>query len=133
MMEVGAGVPRQWAEGFARLKLARPAPGFLPQRWRQIIDDGGKFLDRWGAVAAGLGWSSEDVFGVDPAVPAVRYDAMGLVPLIGGGTVTKITEHAATIRRESESELVYLRCPGVGGVALWDLQSDLSNKSRPRQ
>jgi hypothetical protein len=31
-----------------------------------LIDDGGKFLDRWGVEAARLGWSALDVFGAHP-------------------------------------------------------------------
>ena len=59
----------------------------------------GLFLDRWGSEAAVLGWRTEDVFGIHPAAPSARYDAMGLVPLIGGGEVTVIDGIHPTIRR----------------------------------
>ena len=122
LIEYGAGVPREWAEGFARLELAKPPTGFDARRWRTLIDDGGKFLDRWGAEAARLGWSALDVFGAHPVAPAVRYDAAGLVQLISGGEVIAVRADRATIRaRLSRSELTYLRSPRAGAVALWDL------------
>jgi len=122
LVEYGAGVPREWAEGFARLDLASPPKGFDKRRWRTLIDDGGKFLDRWGAEAARLGWSALDVFGAHPIAPAVRYDAAGLVLLIGGSDVLAVTERSATIRRpSSENTLTYLRTPRQGAVALWML------------
>jgi hypothetical protein len=121
LVEVGARVPRAWAEGFARLDLASPAPGFSDERWRRLVDDGGRFLDQWAKEAAVLGWSPLDVFGVHPSAPAARYDAMGLVPLISGGEVVALTKTSATIRGRSGRELVYLRRTGSGAVALWDL------------
>jgi hypothetical protein len=122
LVEYGAGVPREWAEGFARLDLAVPSKGFDPRRWRTLINDGGRFLDRWGVEAARLGWSALDVFGAHPVAPAVRYDAAGLVQLISGGEVIAIRTDRATIRAMlSRSELTYLRSPRAGVVALWDL------------
>ena len=122
LVEYGAGVPREWAEGFARLDLAQPPKGFDERRWRTLIDDGGKFLDRWGGEAARLGWSALDVFGAHPIAPGARYDAAGLVLLIDGGEVIAIRLDRATIRsRLSPSELTYLRTPKAGVVALWDL------------
>lgn len=122
LVEYGAGVPREWAEGFARLDLAKPPKGFDDRRWRTLIDDGGRFLDRWGREAAQLGWTEKDVFGVHPVAPGARYDTMGLVPLIGGDDIIAISERSATIRaRTSGSTLVYLRRPRAGSIALWEL------------
>jgi hypothetical protein len=121
LVENGAGVPREWAEGFARLCLHPPAPGFSPRRWQQLIEDGGRFLDRWGSEAAGLGWTALDVFGVHARAPAVRYDAAGLVPLISGGEIVAIMADRATIRGWGGGLLTYLRRPRSGAVALWEL------------
>jgi hypothetical protein len=124
LIEYGAGVPREWAEGFARLDMAQPPKGFDERRWRMLIDDGGKFLDRWGGEAARLGWSVFDVFGAHPIAPGARCDAAGLVTLIDGGEVIAIKADRATIRScRSSSELTYLRTPRAGVVALWDLLS----------
>lgn len=121
LIEYGAGVPRAWAEGFARLDLSSPPKGFDARRWRQLIDNGGRFLDRWAARAAQLGWLAEDVFGVHPLAPAANYSLMGLVPLIGDGEVTDIGDGGASIRMRFGSILVYLRRPQKGAVTLWEL------------
>ena len=124
LVEYGAGVPREWAEGFAQLDLATPPMGFDQRRWRTLINDGGKFLDHWGAEAARLGWSALDVFGVHPIAPAARFDAAGLVLLISSGEVLAINHMSATIKsRSSNSTLTYLRTPREGAVALWALQT----------
>jgi hypothetical protein len=121
LVEYGAGVPREWAEGFARLNLASAAPGFGGTRWQQVIDDGGRFLDRWASEAAQLGWRAVDIFGIHPLAPAARFDVMGLVPIINGGEVVAITERSATIQSPGGSRLVYMRRTAGGGVCLWEL------------
>ncbi len=121
LVEEGAGVPRDWAEGFASLDCAKPPTGITPSRWRQVIDDGGRFLDVWAQKAAALGWSALDVFGVNPAGPAVRYDGMGLVPLIGGHRVVAITADSARIESGPGRFQTYRRRPSPGAVALWEL------------
>jgi hypothetical protein len=120
LIEYGAGVPREWAEGFARLDLASPPVGFDAKRWRTLIDDGGKFLDRWGGETARLGWSALDLFGAHPVAPAFRYDAAGLVNLISGGDVVDIRTDRAVIRTPSGTSLTYYlrrlsRCGGAVG------------------
>ena len=89
LIEYGAGVPREWAEGFARLDLASPPAGFDAKRWRTLIDDGGKFLDRWGGEAARLGWSALDLLGAHPVAPAFRYDAAADEIHQAGGVVSE--------------------------------------------
>jgi hypothetical protein len=64
--EDGAGAPRNWAESFVRLDIAERPPDFTGKAWRKLIEDGGRFLDRWANEAARLGWSALDVFGVHP-------------------------------------------------------------------
>ena len=72
IVEEGAGVPREWAEGFA-VMCSIPAPtGFSPERWRRIVDAVGVFIDKWAARAIACGWSDLDVFGCDAAAPEVR-------------------------------------------------------------
>jgi hypothetical protein len=45
--------------------------------WRLALDDGGLFLDQWGAEAAALGWTPGDLFDV----------RAGLVWWLGGARV----------------------------------------------
>ena len=122
LVEYGAGVPREWADGFARLDCSKPPPGYPLPRWHQIINDGGLFLDRWAHQAAGLGWTALDVFGVNPAAPLVRYDGMGLVPLIQGCRVISIAADSAQIKTSSGNTQTYSRRPRPDAVALWQLR-----------
>ena len=132
LIEDGASVPRAWAEGLASLDLAAPPAGFTPALWQQVVEDGARFLDRWGSEAAELGWSALDVFGVHPVVPTSRFDAMGLVPLIRGGEVVAIAAERATICTPHGGQLTYLRRPRPGAVAFWDLayQGRLAREAR---
>jgi len=123
LVEEGAGVPREWAEGFARLDVSRRPDGFSQRQWEQIVSDGGRFLDHgWAERAVAIGWSAVDVFGVHPLAPSARYDGMGLVPLISGGQVVDIKPDRATIMTPSEETLVYyLRRESRIAIPLWDL------------
>ena len=122
LVEYGAGVPREWAEGFARLDCSKPPPGYPLPRWHQIINDGGLFLDWWAHQAAAFGWTALDVFGVNPAAPLVRYDGMGLVPLIQGCRVISIAADSAQIKTSSGNTQTYSRRPRLDAVALWQLR-----------
>jgi hypothetical protein len=43
IIEYDGGIPRKWAEGYARLDPNRP-PGDVPlKRWQRFVDDVGKF------------------------------------------------------------------------------------------
>src|SRR5690349_17244654 len=55
--EYDGGIPRLWAEGFARLHHDRPPGDVPPKRWVALINDIGRFLDsQFCAIAAALGW-----------------------------------------------------------------------------
>ena len=122
IVQYGAGVPRDWAGGFARLDRAVPPKGFSPARCQRVIDDGGRFIDRWASQAAALGWDTVAVFGVDPAAPGWRLDNAGLVVLIDGADVTAITDRTAMLRLRTGSVQVYHRQDSTGAVPLWVLQ-----------
>ena len=93
-----------------------------PQHWSQFVRDARRFLEEWGAEAARLGWSAEDVFGVHPLAPDARYDVMGIVLLIRGNEVIAISEHRATIRTAGGGLMTYYRYrPNTGAVAVWEL------------
>ena len=57
----GAGVPLRYAMTFARLNHVRPE-GLSEARWRQLIDDAGRWLDAFGKRADGLGIKAETIF-----------------------------------------------------------------------
>jgi hypothetical protein len=119
-----AGVPREWAEGFARL-ATMPAPaGVALWRWQQVVGDGGRFIDRWAVKAAALGWRTLDVFGVHDLKPAERHDAAGLVWTIQGREIVAIAENSARLRAKTGAVLTYARRdpPDPEAVAVWELR-----------
>lgn len=124
IVQFDAGVPEEWAVGYASLLNWMPEGlrkgGYTAQRWQRVIDDGGKFLDQWGTQAAALGWDATDVFGVDPDAPAARIDAMGLVFLINGRTVQAITALSARLVNERGGALTYYRrTSSQKGMPVW--------------
>jgi hypothetical protein len=110
--------PAGWHAIFEELKLME-APEWLGlDRWFEIIDDADAFLSNWGRAAHDLGWTAFNLFGVHAVAPGCRYDAMGLVPLLEGGSVFALTETTAAIRRRSGSTLTYMRKQTSGSVLL---------------
>jgi hypothetical protein len=110
LVEIGAAVPRQWAEEFATLEAAAPNLGFSEADWRLLVDDGG----RWTSQAIRAGWRAKDVFDVRPC-PDFCVAKVGLVQLIAGGEVVKISEHNATLCSVGRATFIYDR--RVNGAA----------------
>jgi hypothetical protein len=54
-MAVG-GVPEPYLDAWAHLQVRKPMQ-VSDERWRQLINDAGRFLDAWGALAAGFQWA----------------------------------------------------------------------------
>src|SRR5262249_32585543 len=89
----GPGIAPSTCEGLNSLisflsQLEARCPELVdPGSWQQAIEDGRRFLARWGEQAEGLGWSSRDLFGLAPVPdkPAAnyrrlsRYDETGLI------------------------------------------------------
>lgn len=124
IIEQGAGVPREWAEGFARLDTERP-PGDVPaRRWLSFVDDAGRFLDGgWANRAAALGWGPLELFGADRLKPFARVDKMGLVWLLNKRRLLALTKDTAAIENRNSPPHTYRRVPAQDGhMALpWEL------------
>ena len=119
---------------FAHLQLTPPALVDVAC-WRQCVEDGKRFLAKWGEQAEVLGWTSGDLFGLHP-VPAEphpsfsrlsRYDAAGLYWLLQGKEVIALTADTATIRNPATGSLTTYRRfnkPALGplGDSLDDLK-----------
>jgi hypothetical protein len=124
IIEYGAGVPREWAEGFARLDPGRPPDDVPGKRWLQFVHDCGMFLDGgWAARAAALGWGPLDLFGCDRERPFARVDHLGLLWLLKGGTVVELHRDQAVIRIADGARQTYRRRPVEFGrvVLAWEL------------
>jgi hypothetical protein len=113
--------PAEWSAGVARLG-AMPRPDCVGRdRWRQAIIDAGRFLDRWGAAPAALGWTTLDLFGAHPTHPIERLDCAGLVISLHGDEVAAITAETALTRRRRGALLTYYRRPLATAVPVWEL------------
>jgi hypothetical protein len=55
--------PAEYVDVFARLNHQKPF-AVSEAEWRQALDDAGRFLDTWGAVAAALRWGAGELFDV---------------------------------------------------------------------
>jgi hypothetical protein len=123
-IEAEASLPPVWREGVASLCAAANPPSILSSRWRELVGNAARFLDRWGASAAALGWTVEDLFGCHAEAPLARVDLQGLVLLVGTGEVVAITDATATIKTGSGSLLIFRRTPlppGERPVPIWNL------------
>jgi hypothetical protein len=87
--------------------LEARCPDLVPVgRWQAAVEDGCRFLARWGEQAEAFGWTARDLFGLQmpPAKPhpsysrLSRYDETGLIWLLQGREVVALTETAASIR-----------------------------------
>jgi hypothetical protein len=78
-------VPERYLDDWARLQLQRPAGIVDDERWQEVTDDAGRFLDIWGSVAADLGWTANDIFDVPG----------GIAWFANGSLVTTINHEAA--------------------------------------
>lgn len=123
LIEYGAGVPRAWAEGYARFDPDRPPGDVPPQRWLRFVDDVGHFLDGgFAEQAAALGWGPLDLFGADDVRPFARVDRAGLLWLLHGDRLVALTVDAAIIETPTGARQTYRRKPNEPGrVLAWDL------------
>lgn len=122
IVEYDGNIPRSWAEGYAALSSMSCPHGFMPDRWRRIVNAAGYFLDCWAVHAAKSGWDALDAFGCHFARPDARFDCMGLVLLLDRYEVVGVDASGADLRTNTGTTLrFYRRKPPEGAVALWDL------------
>jgi len=117
---------QRYRRTFAHLQLKPPALIDVA-RWRQCVEDGKRFLSKWGEQAQALGWTSADLFGL-PTPPEQphpsynrlsRYDATGLIWLLQGKEVVALTEATASIRNPNTGNVAVYRkhgTPALGPV-----------------
>jgi len=107
--------------------LAARSPEHVPaDRWQQAVQDGRRFIAKWGEQAAALGWTPRDLFGLtgSPKRPhpsycrLSRYDEAGLIWLLQARPVVALTDATAAIENPSGAITVYRRYdkPALGPV-----------------
>ena len=100
LIEYGADLPEEWAQGLARL-CVMPRPDDLNHgRWQDILIAAGHFADLWAAKANRLGWTTVEIFGIHQTEAQFRFGSMGLVVVLGHPKVMLVDLDAeqATIR-----------------------------------
>ena len=107
--------------------MARPL-AFSQQRWAHIVDDAGHFVDDWAQRAVNLGWTTEEVFGVDPDAPEACHVGRGLIPCLDGRRVIELLpDLALTVPATGGSVVTLYRTKREGRVPVWDLGRDDAN------
>jgi hypothetical protein len=112
------GAPPEWHAILAELERCTCPDWMSHERWDLLLGDAENFLARWGSTASALGWAALDLYGVHPVAPAARFDVMGLLFLVQGGTVPVVTAHSASIYRRTGARLTYRRSPDMAGAVL---------------
>ena len=120
-VEVDGSVFAEWHAILAGLNRRGPADWRSHEQWRGLLSDAENFLTRWGNAAHLLGWTSLDLFGVHPIAPAVRFDVMGLIPILNGAEVLALTSQTATMRRVSSAVQTYRRPKHDGAILISQL------------
>jgi len=130
IIEVETGAPKEWAEGVARL-CAMSRPSAIPSgRWQQLVDDGARFVECYGAEAAALGWDTLAIFGVDARRPLARLDQAGAVALLDGRDVVRLDAERIVLKSTATGGLLSIyRKPDSREprVLLWELSPLLLN------
>ena len=103
------GVPEAWVQGVADLLvMARPA-SCPDAKWQALREDAYHFLRDHAAWAHELGWTALDLFGVHRTRPWVRFDVLGLVPLLAVAKVVALSEGQAVIEKPSGARFMFRR------------------------
>jgi hypothetical protein len=105
----------------------RPPPGFTAERWKQMVAAMERFADKHAAEAISLGWTTEDLFGLNPHAPATRYDGRGLAAFLSEtDRIVSLSADAAVIESPSGSKLTFRRDrSGAPSVPAWKLKRSL--------
>jgi hypothetical protein len=69
------------------------------------------FLQLWERDAMRLHWTPLNLFGVHRLAPASRFDVVGLIPVLNGGTVRLLKSASAVIAAPTGSSLTYTKGP----------------------
>jgi len=97
VIEHDGGIIQPLADCLAAILTAGKPLDMPPVRWLRFQTDAALLVDDWGAKALALGWSVDDLLGVDVIAPWQRIDRVGLAWLLNGDMVTAIDGDKATI------------------------------------
>ena len=111
-----------WVAGVDAMQAARVLPNLYHGRWRAVVRDSLSFLRLWADDAIKAGWTTLDVFGVNPDPSHGRYDRLGLVVLLAGQPIQSLDSEIALIGPARQTPTTFRRRLRAGGaVPLWEV------------
>jgi hypothetical protein len=117
-------LPREIVEGLERLRCTQPPKGYHPDRWVASVKCAVRLASDWASIALQVGWSIEELFGLDPDAPDTRLDVKGLAfSLTDNQSVVAITSQAATIRCTKTGAILrfYRTIGATRSIPAWEL------------
>jgi hypothetical protein len=127
IIEHEAGIPREWAEAFARVCcMARPT-SIPAASWQRVIDHAGRMLDSPSLLhdLVRHGWGLADVFSVHPYTPESRQDAKGLLMLMQDAEVISVINgQVIGLKNQDSGAQLFYRKPvsrTPGSVMIWEM------------
>ena len=125
LLEVPDGVPETWVQGVGDLMVMPTHPDWTEDGWKALQEDALRFLHDWAVQAHGLGWGALDLFGGHPIKPTVRFDSLGLVPLLKGRPLLALTEDRAAIEGQWGAGLTFYKraVRTVEQSLIWELRA----------
>jgi hypothetical protein len=115
-------IPTEWIEGVALLEHRRAPEGIPLHRWRQLGEDGSRFLrapQNGAARAAVFGWDTYALFGSGTTNPLAYLGSAGLLWTLNGGTIVDLQREWAVVQAAGgESQVTYGRLR-TGTTRIW--------------
>jgi hypothetical protein len=118
-----ASLPDHIVDGLDLLLKMTPPRGFPHARWPGSVMQVVQFATEWAPLALRLGWTPEELFGLDLAAPDTRHDRKGLAfTLSGDKHIVAVTESHAQIKAASGAHLrFYRQAASSSAVLAWEL------------
>lgn len=129
IIENDAGIPREWAEAFARVCLMQRPSNLSRHGWQRTVNNTGRLLDNKNHLRdmVRYGWGIPDIFGCHPIASETRQDVKGFLLLLDENEkIISINDKAISLCTRSGSTLYYRRPlnPSSERVMIWELNND---------
>ena len=122
IVEYDGGIPRGWAEGFARLDPEGPPATIRPEHWSAFVGAARRFLDTWATKAADLGWTDLDLFSADSCHPEIAWLNSGLLWALPNHNIIDLRADRVILRTPNGSPQTFYRTPHLRARALpWEI------------
>jgi hypothetical protein len=117
-----------WSSSIEAVRGATPPGNWRGWEWRRLIADARALVANWGDDLVAEGWSTLDVFGVNPDPRARRLDRVGLCMFLKGCAVEAIDANTALIRVSAADLHTFdRRLVARGGVPFWQWMAGCSS------